>query len=84
MCSLINREHFGPDFSQTWDWCRDIGNNINFTEQIKKKNNDQVFNKFKKPCFLAQFFGKILFKKIMIPKSSIWLRLTITVLVKMT
>ena len=45
-----------PDFSQTWDFCRGIANNINFHYRTKsKKIMTKFFNKSKKLYFLPIF-----------------------------
>ena len=56
-----------PDFSQIWDLCRIIANNINFNYRSNSgKNNIQFFNKFKNPYFFVSIFpifGTIFFLK---------------------
>ena len=58
--NLIGREHFGPyfpEFSQIWDLCRNITNNIHFYYRANSvKINDNIFQYFQKTLSLAHFW----------------------------
>ena len=49
-------------FSQIWDLCKNIANNIYYPYRTYSvKNTDQIFNKLKKPCFGAHLVLFLIF-----------------------